>query len=283
MIRIKKKIAFIGSGNMGEAIIGALISAGIFKPSDIYISDIRAERLDEMKKTYGVNTDTDNFRLFSECDIMVMAVKPQQMDDILTGIGNNPDYKVSNRKLVISIAAGFPIKKMEAALYTAPDEKEHARIPIIRVMPNTPALVLSAMSGMSPNKHANADDIDVCRTILESMGRVIEFEESDLDGVTALSGSGPAYVFFLAESMIKGGIKAGIKPEDAKIMAIQTIKGAAKLMETSDDSPEELRRKVTSPGGTTEAALNVFQECNVKDSIVKGIIAADNRAAQLGQ
>jgi pyrroline-5-carboxylate reductase len=279
--KLNKKIGLIGAGNMGEAFAGAIIRSGISEPSMVYISDVSRERLDVLNRAYGVCAMHDNFKLFSECDIVIMAVKPQQMDQLLSHIAAQQEYAIPERKLVISIAAGVPIQKIEDLLYTPLDEKSREKLPIIRVMPNTPALVLAGMSGMSPNRHAAVEEIEAARTILEAMGKVIEFKEKDLDAVTALSGSGPAYVFYLIESMIAGGIKLGLDPDDAETLTLATLKGALKLIEEKKESPEVLRRKVTSPGGTTEAAFKVLEGNRVKERIVEAIAAAAMRSKEL--
>jgi pyrroline-5-carboxylate reductase len=185
------------------------------------------------------------------------------------------------RKLVISIAAGFPIRKMEEILYPPLDAESVRNLPIIRVMPNTPALVLSAVSGMSPNRFVTEEDARAARTLLQAVGDVIEFEEEALDAVTALSGSGPAYVFYLVESMTEAGIQMGLEPGAAALLAAATLRGSAKLLEASGESPEELRRRVTSPGGTTAAAIDVFEKRGLKPIIIAAIASANRRAQEL--
>lgn len=278
-----KKIGFIGAGNMGEAIVAAVIKSKIFAPSDIHISDISQARLDLLCETYGVTPTPDGRKLFATCDVIVLAIKPQQMDQVLVHIAEQENYAVTDRKLVISIAAGIPLRKIENRLYKPLNEKAMANLPIIRVMPNTPALVLSGMAGMSANRFATTDDIKMTRTILEAMGRVIEFEEEDLDAVTALSGSGPAYVFYLVEAMIEAGLALKLKPWDAEILTFTTLEGALKLLEEAKEPPEILRQKVTSPGGTTEAALQVLEHKGVKQSIIEAISAAARRSRELSQ
>ena len=159
--------------------------------------------------------------------------------------------------------------------------KVSGNLPIIRVMPNTPALVLSAVSGMSPNRFVTEEDARVARTLLQAVGEVIEFEEEALDAVTALSGSGPAYVFYLVESMTEAGIQMGLEPATAASLAAATLRGAAKLLEASGEPPEELRRKVTSPGGTTAAAIDVFEKRGFKSIIIAAIASATRRAQEL--
>jgi len=283
MAKLNRKTGFIGAGNMAEAFIGAVTRTGIIPSSMIYASDVNSERLSMLKKTYGISVMDDNFKIFSMCDIVVLAVKPQQMSDVLSQITSRNEYGIERRKIVISIAAGVPLGKLESLLY-APLEKEKSGIlPIIRVMPNTPALVLAGISGMTPNRNAVPDDISTARTILEAMGKVIEFKEEALDAVTALSGSGPAYVFYLVESMIQGGIDMGLDPYDASILTLTTLKGSVALIEEIGESPELLRRRVTSPGGTTEEAFKVLEKKRVKETIIEAMAAAARRSKELSR
>ncbi len=276
-----KKIGFIGAGNMGEAFAGALIRTDKISPMMIWMSDASADRLDMMAQTYGIHVTRDNFTLFSDCDVVVLAVKPQQMTPVLSEIAGHKDYTVTERKLMISIAAGFPIQKIENILYPPLNAGQREKLPIIRVMPNTPALVLAGMSGMSSNRHADAEDIRFTRTLLEAMGKVIEFEEEKLDAVTALSGSGPAYIFYMIEAMTEAGVQVGLRPEDAAAMTLETMEGAIRLMKERKESPESLRRKVTSPGGTTEAALKVMKTNKFKQCVIDAVAAAARRSKEL--
>ncbi len=278
-----RKIGFIGGGNMGEAIIGALLGSRIFPEKNIMVSDASDERLKYMESSYGVVAGRDNRRLFLECDTVVLAVKPQQMPEVLGDIAQTSGFGGGKRTLVISIAAGFPLRKIEALLYAGLNRDERRAMPIIRVMPNTPALVLAGMSGMSPNRHAGEDDIRTAMEILKAMGEVIVFEEDKLDAVTALSGSGPAYVFYLIEAMTEAGVAAGLDPRDAAALTIGTIDGAVRLILAKQESPASLRRKVTSPGGTTEAAVNVLEKNNVRGHFIDAILAAARRAEELSR
>lgn len=281
MSPLNKKTGFIGAGNMGEAFVGAIIKSNLLSPSMIYVSDINEKRLAVFRSNYGISATNDNVKLFSKCDIVILAVKPQQINKVLTEITKQKDYMIADKKLIISIAAGIPLQKIEDLLYTPLDEKSRTKLPIIRVMPNTPALVLSGISGMSANKYASVEDVNIVKTLLEAMGKVLEFNENDLDAVTALSGSGPAYVFYLIESMIEGGINAGLDPNDAYTLTIATLKGSLALMEKLNESPETLRKKVTSPGGTTEAAFEILENNGVKQNIIDAIAAAALRSKEL--
>ena len=277
-----KSIGFIGAGTMGEAMISALIQAGVFTASAITASDVSLDRLDKLKRSYTIHVTDDNSGLFSACDIVILAVKPHYVGTILSSIAASKDYRIVNRKLVISIAAGIPISKIEKCLYPPLDATSCSHLPIIRVMPNTPSLVMAGMSGMSPNGYATPDDLADAERILKSMGNVIEFKEADLDAVTAVSGSGPAYIFYYIESMIEAGVKSGLSSADAYELVLTTIKGAVKLLEDRGDSPEHLRKLVTTPGGTTEAALKVLETQHFKQSIVDAIAAATAKAREIG-
>ena len=282
MKNIHKTIGFIGAGTMGEAMINGLIQSGIFTASAVTAGDVSADRLDTLKRAYGIHVTEDNFRLFSENDIIILAVKPHHVVPILSDIAADKNYRIVHRKIVISIAAGIPIAKIENCLYPALDATSRSHLPIIRVMPNTPALVQAGMSGMSANKQAIPDDLTIAGRILKAMGNVIGFDETDLDAVTAISGSGPAYVFYYVESMIEAAVKVGLSPSDAMELILTTIKGAVKLLEDHGDSPEHLRRQVTTPGGTTEAALKVLETRHFKQAIIDAIAAATDKAREIG-
>ncbi len=280
MNKLEKAIGFIGAGNMGEAIVGALIRSGVSDPEMIYISDISKERLDLLGSRFNIVTMEDNVELFDKCQIVILAIKPQQMGQVLSQIGEKL-IALTEKKLIISIAAGIPMRKIEDILYAPLDNESREKMPVVRVMPNTPALVLAGMSGMCGNRYSTDEDIAITKKILEATGDVITFNEEDMDAVTAMSGSGPAYVFYLVESMIDAGISLGFDPADASTLTLKTLSGALKLMEESSDSPEALRRKVTSPGGTTEAAFKVLEGNGVKNRIVEAIKAAAGRSKEL--
>jgi len=281
--KLNKTIGFLGAGNMAEAFVGALIRSDLCDPAEIYVSDIVKERLQIMEQTYGVASTTDNAALYAQSDVVIMAVKPQQTAELLSNITESQPAPLSVKKLFISIAAGIPIRKIEKYLYAPLEEKDRQKLPIIRVMPNTPALVLAGISGMSANQNAAAEDIQVTKEILGALGDVMEFKESDLDAVTALSGSGPAYVFYLIESMIAGGIANGLDTQAAAQLTLKTIEGSVRLMQERSETAEDLRRKVTSPGGTTEAAVQVLDGRKVKETIVAAITAATRRSQELSR
>jgi pyrroline-5-carboxylate reductase len=276
-------IGFIGAGNMAEAFIGALIRSGLLPAVRISIADIDPRRRDALKHQYGVTVAGDNSALFQSCRVVVLAVKPQHIPGVLREVSARRVNRPPERKLVISIAAGVKIRQMEEILYASMDAKGSRMLPIVRVMPNTPALVLSAVSAMSANRFATAEDANHARLILQAVGDVMEFEEEALDAVTALSGSGPAYVYYLVESMIHAGVRVGLDRAAAAALTLATLKGAAKLLAASGEPAEELRRKVTSPGGTTAAALEVFETRGFQEIVVEAITAATRRARELSR
>lgn len=276
-------IGFIGAGNMGSAFIGALAQSGLLAPANIMAADVDEDRIDQLENDYGITGMRDNRVLFQRSDVVFLAVKPQQMPTVLAELTAARGSRIQQRKLVISIAAGFPIRRIEEALYKGLDEQSVRNLPIIRVMPNTPALVLSAISGMSANRFATAQDEQATATLLKAVGEVLAFEEEKLDAVTALSGSGPAYVFYLIECLTEAGVQVGLDAADAAVLATHTLKGAVALLEVSGESPKSLRRKVTSPGGTTEAAMAVFKRKDFKATIIEAVMAATRRARELAE
>jgi pyrroline-5-carboxylate reductase len=282
MPKLHQKIGFIGSGNMGQAMIGALIKSGCSDPFNLFVSDIRQDQTSILEKTYGINVLSSNAEVVRACDVIIFAVKPQAIDQMLSKIVSDYDVETSlHKKMFISIAAGTRLKKIEDYLYASLDIDKRKQMPILRVMPNTPALVLAGMSGVCANAYATPEDMQVAKTILSAMGQVIECQEKDMDAVTAMSGSGPAYCFYLVEAMIDAGIKLGIDKQIAADMTIATLKGALVLLENQKESAEDLRKKVTSPGGTTEAAIRVLDDHSVKQIITKAVITAAQRSKAL--
>ncbi len=283
MKRLDKKVGFIGAGNMGEAMINGLIKSALCEPGQIWASDLREARLRQLKDTYQIHATEDNIAVFEQADVVILAVKPQHMDGVLDHLSRTFPRTIKGVKLIISIAAGFPIARIERHLYQDLDESSKGLLPIVRVMPNTPALALAGMAGMSGNPYASASDLNQARDLLAAVGRVIEFEEKDLDAVTALSGSGPAYVFYVIEALVEAGAGLGLRPSHALQLTLETIKGSVKLLEETGEAPASLRKKVTSKGGTTEAALNVLDRYGVKGHLMDAIRAAARRSKALSK
>ena len=264
-------IGFLGSGNMAEALIKGIITAGVYSPDSIFVSDIRLERLTYLAKHYHVQTVDDNARLAAKVDILILSVKPQNMTEALQSIKGS----LKKNLLVISIAAGKRIADIAAVL---------GDIAIVRVMPNTPALIGEGASALFANEKARPM-LEKAKLIFSSVGKAVVVDNEDLiDAVTAVSGSGPAYYFLLMEEMIKAAGQLGLPDETAKDLVLQTAKGAALLAGQADKKGEtiaQLRKKVTSPGGTTEAALKVFAEAKFGQLIADAIKKARDRSQQL--
>jgi len=264
-------IGFIGSGNMAEALIKGIITAGVYKPENIFISDIRPERLDFLTKRYGVQKADSNAALAAKADVLVLSVKPQNMTDALQSIKD----AVGADALVISIAAGVKVANIAAVL----GDKA-----IVRVMPNTPALIGEGASALFANNKAKPL-LEKAKSIFSAVGKTVVVDDEGLiDAVTAVSGSGPAYYFLLMEEMIKAAVELGLSDEVAKDLVLQTAKGAGLLAIEADgrgERPAQLRQKVTSPGGTTEAALKVLTEGKFGPLIAAAIKKARDRSREL--
>lgn len=265
------KIGFIGAGNMAGALIKGIISAEVFSARDVLVYDIVQERLSQLSEQFGVEVAVSSTKLVEIADIIVLSVKPQNFTEVLEGIKG----RVGKEKLVISIAAGVTTSSIAEFL---PDAA------IIRVMPNTPALVGEGATAIY-SRNADNKAVDSVVKIFSAVGKAVVVEKEELiDAVTAVSGSGPAYFFLLMEEMIKAGVKLGLSEDVAKELVLQTAKGAAILAGKADENkegPAELRKKVTSPGGTTEAALKVFAENQFNELVSNALKAACDRSKEL--
>ncbi len=258
-------IGFIGGGNMAEALIKGITSRGL---KDILVSEPLEERRKRLQQSYHVRTTRDNNEVASSCSIIILAVKPQSMDSVLSEIAD----VVTDEKTVVSIAAGITLSYLQSRLKTTR---------LVRVMPNTPALVQEGMSVLSLCSCLPEKVIAPIRDIFMSIGRILTLPEKYMNAVTALSGSGPAFISLFVESMVEGGVKIGLNAEQAAELAVQTLLGTARLLDTGM-SPEKLRVMVTSPGGTTAAGLKVFEEAGFRTIVVDALSAAKRRADELG-
>lgn len=256
---------FIGGGNMAEALIKGMTAQGM---KDILVSEPRAERQRYLEQAYGIRTTSSNKEAASLCSIIILAIKPQNMADVLEEITD----EITDGKTVVSIAAGITLSYLQSKLKTKK---------LIRVMPNTPALIQKSMSVMSLCECFDDRDISIVKEIFMSVGNVITLPEKYMDAVTALSGSGPAFFTFFVDALIEGGIRIGLSREHALELAVQTLIGTAALLETGM-SPERLMEMVTSPGGTTAAGLKVLEEKGLKGIVADTLLAAMKRAEELG-
>lgn len=263
-------IAFIGGGNMARSLIGGLVSDGV-PPERIRVADPGAGQRRELAERFGVQTGDDNVRIVEGADVVVLAVKPQVMRQVASVLGP----AIGAGTLVVSIAAG--VREGDLRRWLGGDPA------IVRVMPNTPALVRSGAAAL----YANARTSDVQRQAAESILRagglaVWVDDEAELDAVTALSGSGPAYFFLVMEAMEQAGVEMGLTAEVARVLTIQTAFGAAKMALEAEEGPAELRARVTSPGGTTERAIAALRDGNLEDLFRRALLAARDRANELG-
>ncbi len=265
-----RKILFIGAGNMAEAMVRGLLKAGACATASIRVTDVDDKKLAHFREKYGVGGGSDNAGESRLADIIVLSVKPQVLPGVLQGIAS----VLAGNALVVSIAAGITIRSIEAALDNGTR--------VIRVMPNSPALVGSGAAAFACGRGATREDAHSVIAMFQSVGMIVRVAEPDLDAVTALSGSGPAYAFYLVEAMLDAATEMGLEPDAARALTVATIEGAAKMLEETGLAPEELRRKVTSPGGTTAAAVEVLDCAGVKRILSKAILAACNRAQELG-
>ena len=265
-----KTIGFLGAGNMAEAIARGLLSTGLLEPGQIVASGPRRDRLSELAERYGFSTTTNNLELVRQCDVIVVAVKPQILAKVIREIAED----ITDDKLVISVAAGIPIRAIESKL--------RAGVRVIRAMPNTPALVNAGATAIAPGEHASADDLALAKTIFDAVGITVTLDESQLDAVTGLSGSGPAYIFLILEAMADAGVKVGLSRRTAQRLAAQTVMGSAKLLLDTDGHPGQLKDMVTSPGGTAIAGLHTLEEGGLRTTLINAVESATARARELG-
>ncbi|MBK9258284.1 MAG: pyrroline-5-carboxylate reductase [Polyangiaceae bacterium] len=266
-----RRIGFLGGGSMAGALIRGLLLSATVTPEQIRASDVKPERLAELERTYKIETTSDNEALVRWADVIVLAVKPQIVDRVLGAIASG----LNEGDLVISIAAGVPIEAIEARL------PERARV--IRSMPNTAAIALAGATAIAPGSHATHDDVDVARALFDAVGRCVVLDETLLDAVTGLSGSGPAYIMLMIEALADGGVKVGLGRDTAMLLAAQTVYGAAKLQLETGEHPGRLKDMVTSPGGTAIAGLHTLEAGGLRKTLIDAVEAATNRSAELGE
>jgi pyrroline-5-carboxylate reductase len=264
------ELGVVGGGSMAEAIVGGALRAGFLAAGQIVVAEPLAERREKLAGDWGISCVADNATA-AACPRVLLAVKPQVMADALTGAAT----AVSPDALVIGIAAG-----LSTGWY---DERLGGTGRIVRVMPNTPLLVGAGASGLCAGPRAAKTDLAWVRQLLTCGGGLaVELDEPEMDALTALSGAGPAYFFYLIEAMVAAGAAEGLSPADAAALTVQTCAGAAKLLEATGQTPEELRRRVTSSGGVTQRAIEILDAAGVKDRLVEAIRAAAARSRELG-
>ncbi|MPZ62181.1 MAG: pyrroline-5-carboxylate reductase [Propionibacteriales bacterium] len=259
--------AILGAGVMGETVASGLLRAGR-DPADLLLTERRPERVEELREKYAVDVVT-NVEAAERAETLVLAVKPQDMKDLLIEIAP----KTRRGQLVVSLAAGITTSLVESEL---PDG-----VAVVRVMPNTPALVDEGMAAIAAGSHCDEKHLAEAEDLLRATGRVMRVPEKQLDAVTAISGSGPAYLFFVVESMIEAGVHLGLPRATATELVVQTVVGSAKLLRETGEHPTVLRERVTSPGGTTAAAMHELEDHKVRAAFMTALAAACERSREL--
>jgi pyrroline-5-carboxylate reductase len=269
---IGKKICFLGCGNMGEALVSGLVQSGSTQSANIICSDVREERLEELRARYGVRTTSSNGEAVAQSEVVIYAVKPQLMAEVLKETADQLDMS----KLIISIAAGVPLRAIESLL-----QKE---LRLIRVMPNIAASVKESATALSAGKHAKKEDVELAMAIFNSVGKAVFLRENYLmDAITGLSGSGPAYIFIIVDALADAGVKMGLSRKDSQFLAAQTVLGAAKLLIETGEHPGQLKDRVTSPGGTAIAGIHTLEKGGLRTTLINAVEAATQRSKELGE
>ncbi|MRX74281.1 pyrroline-5-carboxylate reductase [Bacillus lacus] len=265
-----KKIAFLGAGSMAEAMISGFVNGGLYQPAQIGVTNrSNTNRLLELSKTYGVSVTDHKKALLDSADIIILAMKPKDAQEALLSIREF----IEERHLVISVLAGVTISSITTLL-----QKDAA---VIRAMPNTSASVRMSATAMAVNSKATLHHIQAAKQIFETIGMVTLVEEEKLDAVTGLSGSGPAYIYYIVEAMEQAALEVGLEKEMARNLILQTLAGASEMLLQTNKQPSDLRREVTSPGGTTEAGIQALQNYQLQEAIVACVKSAVERSKEL--
>jgi pyrroline-5-carboxylate reductase len=267
----KRRIGMLGAGNMAGALIRGLLASGTVRPEQVRASDVRRERLEELEKTYRIVTHSDNQELVRWANLVVLAVKPQVIDRVLEQLAGAfaPDT------LLVSIAAGVPIRSLEARL--------PAGVRVVRAMPNTAAIALAGATGVAPSGAATEEDVRIAKALFDAVGRTVVLDESLIEAVTGLSGRGPAYIMLMIEALADGGVKVGLHRDTALLLAAQTVYGSAKLQLETGEHPGRLKDMVTSPGGTAIAGLHTLESGGLRRTLIDAVESATRRATELGE
>jgi len=266
-----RKLAVLGAGKAGEALITGVLSSGWRKPEEIVATARHEEYLEGLTERHGIATTSDNVEAAAGAGVVVIAVKPQDIEGLLAEVGGS----LTGEQTVISIAAAIPTSLIESHLADG--------VPVVRAMPNAPMTVHEGMAGISAGAHADEEHLGAAEEVLGSIGRSVRVDESYMDAITAVSGSGPAYFALLAESMIEAGILLGLSREVSTDLVVQTMLGTAKLLRDERMHPVELRETVTSPGGTTIAAIRELEQAGVRAAFLNAIQAAMKRSKELAE
>lgn len=263
----------IGGGVMGEALLSRLIAQKLYLPQEIIVSDPQPQRREFLSRHYGVQVTEANRVVIQAGEAILLAIKPQTLTTVVQGLQGEEGSLLDPKALVVSILAGVPLSKLEAAF---PEQ------PVIRAMPNTPATVGAGVTAIAPGKLAQPAHMEQAKTIFQAVGMVVEVPENLMDAVTGLSGSGPGYVSIAIEALTDGGVAAGLPRAIATQLALQTVLGTAQLLQTSGMHPAELKDRVTSPGGTTIAGIAQLEKAGFRSALIEAVQAATRRSQELG-
>ena len=267
----RKKIAIIGAGNMAEALVSGLLKKEALLPNQIIATDVDVQKLAYFQKRFRVQVSQDNEQSAKDSDVVILAVKPQVMDEVLRAL----DLSHRADQLIISVAAGVPIAAIIAGL--------HPRASVVRAMPNTPAIVLEGATALAQGPGVTPEHVQVAQAVFDAVGNVVMVDESQLDAVTGLSGGGPAYVYTFIEALADGGVKMGLSRPHAQRLAAQTVLGAAKMVLETTEHPGVLKDRVTSPGGTTIAGVHQLEKGRLHGTVMSAVESATIRCRELGQ
>jgi pyrroline-5-carboxylate reductase len=269
-MKLSQTVGFLGTGNMAEALIKGLIAAAVVEPSQIWGSDPRKQRCDEMAARYGIHATTSNLEVVERSTIVILSVKPQVLPKVLDEVADH----LQPHALVISIAAGIPVAILERHLPRGTR--------VVRTMPNTPALVGAGATAIAAGGHATEQDLADATAIFDAVGKTVLLDEEQLDAVTGLSGSGPAYVFLIIEALSDAGVKMGLSRYNAQALSAQTVLGSAKLLLETNEHPGRLKDMVTSPGGTAIAGIATLEAGGLRTTLINAVEAATRRSRELG-
>lgn len=265
------KLAMIGGGVMGEAILSRLLSQGVYTPQEVLVSEPNGERRDFLTSTYNIKVTSDNKATLQASEVILLAIKPQILDLV---VPNLDIFNSDCQALIISILAGVTLSRLENAFPSQP---------VIRVMPNTPATVGAAMTAIASGQLATSTHINLAKSIFAAVGEVVEVPEYMMDAVTGLSGSGPAFVALMIEALSDGGVASGLPRAIATKLAIQTVLGTAQLLQQTNLHPGQLKDQVTSPGGTTIAGVATLEKLGFRSAVIEAVKSAYQRSQELGQ
>lgn len=264
------KIVFLGAGNMAEALVAGIVKGNLSTPEFVLATDISPARLDILKDRYEIQVGDQNLDAVLWADIIILCVKPQIINNVLAEIQSS----LSEKQLVISVAAGVSISRIQDTIGQS--------IPLVRAMPNTPAVIQEGVTALAGCRGLSLEQLSVAQKIFESVGQVVVVDETLMDAVTGLSGSGPAYVYLAIEALIDGGVRVGLPRTIAHVLAVQTVLGAAKMVKETNEHPALLKDRVTSPGGTTIAGVQRLEEGGLRATLIDAVEAATHRSRELG-